>query len=146
MRLCRQTLADLRRFLSIFARHRRRCIWLRPDTAVGHVDAGPHGWGGQLDGGQVVDPVAGFWTKAEAELHITHRELIAVRKFCEWYLARLRGRRVLLWEDNQAVVAILTSLSSRTPALMAELRRLVELLDLNDITLRALSLHSLSGQ
>ena len=59
-----------------------------------------------------------------------------------WYLERLRGRRVLLFEDNQAVVAMLASLTSHSPALMAELRLLVELLDFNDVSLRALYIKS----
>ena len=41
----------------------------------------------------------------------------------------VRGRRLLLYEDNQAVVAILTNLTTRSPLLMAELRALIELLD-----------------
>jgi len=84
----------------------------------------------------------GFWSEVEAELHITHRELIAVRLFITHYVEALRGRRLLLWEDNQAVVAILLSLSSRSPALMAELRLLLELIDVNDISLRALYIRS----
>ena len=141
-RLTRQSLADLRRFVSIPAHQRRRPIWLLPDTAVGHVDAGPLGWGGQLDGCSAVKPAFGFWSRTEADLHITHRELIAVRLWVEWFLERVRGRRVLLYEDNQAVVAMLTTLVSRSPALMAELRKLVELLDTNDIALRALYIRS----
>ena len=142
VRLSRQSLADVRQFVSIPSRHRRRPIWLRPDTAVGHVDAGPRGWGGQLDSAAAVPPAAGFWTAAQAALHITHRELIAVRLWILWFLERVRSRRVLLFEDNQAVVAILTSLTTRSPELMAELRELLEILDINDIALRALYIRS----
>jgi len=42
-----------------------------------------------------------------------------------------------LHEDNQAVVAMVHSLTSRSPALMAELRLLVAVLDSHDISLRA---------
>ena len=52
-------------------------------------------------------------------------------------MADLNGKRVLLWEDNQAVVAVLTNITSRSPALMSELRKLWWLLDVNDIELRA---------
>jgi hypothetical protein len=75
-------------------------------------------------------------------MHITWRELRAVRLFVEWYLEALRGRRLLLFEDNQAVVAILTNLTSRSPALMRELRKLVYVLDVNDISVRAVYIRS----
>ena len=65
-----------------------------------------------------------------------------MRLFVLWYLEALRGRRLLLFEDNQAVVFILASLTSKSPELMAELRRLLELLDSNDISLRALYIRS----
>ena len=109
-------------------------IALLPDTAVGSIDAGPLGWGGQLQRGH--PPVAGFWTAFEAAKHITWRELRAVRLFIEAHLDLLPGRRLLLEEDNQGVVAISRSLTSRSPELMAELRLLVHLLCLHDIGLR----------
>ena len=143
VRLSRQTMADIRQFSRLSTSpHTARPIWMRPDTAVGHVDAGPYGWGGDLDESRSLPPVMGSWSEVQAELHITHRELIAVRLFITHYVEALRGRRLLLWEDNQAVVAILTSLTSRSPALLAELRSLIGLLDVNDISLRALYIRS----
>jgi hypothetical protein len=143
VRLSRQSLADLRQFTQLRTSiHTSRPIWLRPDTAVGHVDAGPRGWGGQLNGAQRLLPAAGFWGAADAAQHITYRELVAVRLFVLWYLEALRGRRLLLFEDNQAVVAIITSLTSRSPELMAEVRRLIAVLDLHDISLRAVYIRS----
>ena len=65
------------------------------------------------------------------------KELKAVRFTVETFVKDLNGKRVLLWEDNQGVVAILTNVTSRAPALMAELRKLWWLLETNDITLRA---------
>ena len=47
----------------------------------------------------------------------------------------LRGKHVRLREDNQAVVAMVTHWTSRSPALMAQLRKLWLLLDRNNITL-----------
>ena len=52
------------------------------------------------------------------------------------FLPQLKGRQVLLHEDNTAVVAALTKLTSRSPAMMEELRRLWYLLDTNDIYIR----------
>ena len=43
------------------------------------MDAGPYGWGGRL---QRTHPAqSGSWSAAEAEMHITWRELRAVRLF-----------------------------------------------------------------
>jgi hypothetical protein len=148
VRLSRQTLVDLRLWCSLRgSRHVGRSIWLQPDHVSGSIDAGPLGWGGQLgestsDVSSVALPAHGFWSASEAALHITWRELRAVRLFVEWYLERLRGRRLLLFEDNQAVVAILTTLTSRSPALMKELRLLLEVLDFNDVSLRAVYIRS----
>jgi hypothetical protein len=70
-------------------------------------------------------------------LHITLKELKAVRFTVETFASELAGKRVLLWEDNQAVIHILTGLTSRSRELMRELRKLWWLLDTLDITLRA---------
>jgi hypothetical protein len=51
-------------------------------------------------------------------------------------LPLLRGRKVLMHEDNQ-VVAILSHLMSRSPAMMDELRKLWELIDTDNINIRA---------
>ena len=55
----------------------------------------------------------------------------------ETFLDQLRGRRVRLFEDNQAVVTILTNATTRSPELMRELRKLWHLLDHNGIELQA---------
>ena len=98
------------------------------------MDAGPLGWGGQLQ--RRHHPVWGVWSPWEAAKHITWRELRAVRLFLLAHLPHLRGRRLLLDEDNQAVIAMVHSLTSKSPELMAELRLLVIVLYENDIALR----------
>ena len=65
-----------------------------------------------------------------------------MRKGVEFFLPQLAGRRVLLREDNMAVVWILTSMVSRSPQLMHELRKLWYVLDAHDIDLRALYIRS----
>ena len=115
-------------------RHNGRGIWRLPDTAVLHCDALDTGWGGVLNQSE---GARGFWRPAQLQEHITLKELRAVRLTVQTFLPKLRGRRVLLWEDNQAVQHILTNLTSRSPELMHELRKLWWLLDSNDITLRA---------
>jgi hypothetical protein len=47
-----------------------------------------------------------------------------VRLAIESFLPQIRGRHVLLHEDNTAVVATLSNLTTRSPVTMTELRRL----------------------
>ena len=143
VRLSNQTISDLRRWTRLRdSRWVGRSIWLEPESRVLHADAGPYGWGAQLDYQRHELPAHGFWTPDEAEWHIGMRELRAVRLAVTLWIERLRGRRVLLYEDNQSVVAILTTLTSRSPQLMHEVRLLAEVLDRNEIHLRAIYIRS----
>eukprot|EP00873_Tetraselmis_striata_P013848 jgi/Tetstr1/434112/TSEL_023256.t1 len=87
-------------------------------------------WGGRAGG-------AGVLGAADERQHITWKELKAVRLAVESFLPHLAGRRVLLREDNQAVCSVLAGLTSRSPAMMAELRKLWYLLDNNGVHIRA---------
>jgi hypothetical protein len=78
----------------------------------------------------------GFWNATDRLQHITWKELRAFRHAVESFLPQLKGRQVLLHEDNTAVVAALTKLTSRSPVMMTELRHLWYLLDHNDIHVR----------
>ena len=143
VRLSAQALADLRFWRDVRdSRHVGRSIWLEPTTRTLSSDAGPNGWGGALDWARQLPPAYGFWSPEEAEWHIGMRELRAVRLVIQHFLPHLRRRRVLLFEDNQSVVFILTNLVSKSPQLMAELRRLWWLLDTEDIELRVLYIRS----
>jgi hypothetical protein len=64
-------------------------------------------------------------------------ELKAVRLAVLSFLYLLCGQKVLVLEDSQAVVAVLSHLTSRSPAMIYELRKLWELIDTNNISLRA---------
>eukprot|EP00873_Tetraselmis_striata_P046313 jgi/Tetstr1/466577/TSEL_011079.t1 len=64
-----------------------------------------------------------------------------LRRGLEWW-TQLRGRRVVLHEDNTAVVAAMTNLTSRSPVMMEELRKLWHLLDIHDISIRPRYIHS----
>jgi ABC-type branched-subunit amino acid transport system substrate-binding protein len=79
----------------------------------------------------------GFWLAADQQQHITSKELKAVRLAVLSFLPLLRGRKVLLHEDNQVVVVVLNHLTSRSPAMMDKLRKLWELIDTNNINTRA---------
>lgn len=131
-----QSRRDLRWWaeFGLHVEQRGRSIWQLPDTAILHCDASDTGWGGVLNH---TLPARGFWRPHQREDHITLNELRAVRLTVETFLERLKGKRVLLWEDNRAVMHILTNLTTRSPDIMVELRKLWYLLDTNDITLRA---------
>jgi hypothetical protein len=60
----------------------------------------------------------GFWSAIDEQQHITWKELKAVRLAVLSFLPLLRGRKVLMHEDNQAVVVVLSHLTSRSPAMM----------------------------
>ena len=60
----------------------------------------------------------------DIEEHITFKELKAVRCAIQSFLSELKGRRLLLHEDNQPVIGVLTLLTSKSPTMMCELRKL----------------------
>jgi len=71
----------------------------------------------------------GLWTRAEKKHHITVLELIAVLRNLEMYSgpparSKLRGMKIHLYEDNQAVCYILREMTSRSPVIMRYLRQL----------------------
>ena len=68
--------------------------------------------------------------------NITFTELKAIRCAIESFLPEVKGRRLLLHEDNQSVVGVLTHPTSRSPAMMSELRKLFLLIDEHDISIR----------
>ena len=133
VRLTTQARRDLQ-FADLEPRYNGRPIWRSPHTALLHCDASKLGWGAVFD--QTV-PARGFWTPHERRQHITFLELRAVRYGIQAFARHLRGRHVLLREDNQAVVSVLTHLTSWSPPMMRELRLLWRELDTHDITLRA---------
>jgi hypothetical protein len=71
-----------------------------------------------------------------ARAHSPLKELRAVRYAVESFMPELANHIVQLYEDNQAVVAILMSGTSRSPELMRELRKLFDICGLRNITLR----------
>ena len=84
----------------------------------------------------------GFWAAPDLDQHITFKELKAVRCAIESFLPELKGRRLLLHEDNQSVIGVLTHLTSKSPAMMYELRKLFLLVDEFDIKIRTTYIRS----
>ena len=141
VRLSKQALRDLQWWTTLDEIHCRRAIYREATMATLFSDASKRGWGGLLNG-QVI--CHGLWTEKEREAHITELELLAVAKNVAVLLPQLKRRRVLLLEDNAAVVWISYNKASRAPRLMMHLRNLIGLLDMNDTTLevRYVSTHS----
>jgi PP-loop superfamily ATP-utilizing enzyme len=81
-------------------------------------------------------PASGFWRSHQKHEYITLKELRSVRYAVESFMPELANHIVQLHEDNQAVVAILMSGTSRSPELMRELRKLFDICSLRNITLR----------
>jgi hypothetical protein len=102
------------------------------ETAYLHADSNDDGREGVLNDNPIYQ-ARGFWCAADSLQHITWKELRAVRLAIESFLPQLKCRHVFLHEDNTAVVATLTKLTTRSPVIMTELRRLWYLLDTNDI-------------
>jgi len=113
-------------------------LWPAPPTRAIYTDASSTlGFGAVLSAPKGARKSFGGWWSLEERVqwHITLKELVAVRRGIDMYRDDLRGHVVRLWEDNQAVVHIIRTKTSRSPALMAELRALLQLIDSLDITL-----------
>jgi hypothetical protein len=121
VRLNKQAIRDLRWWAKLSSQGLGRAIWRSPNQAVLHSDASMKAWGGVLNGTALAH---GLWTAAERRHHITVLELIAVLRNIEAFLPRLKGKRILLHEDNMAVCFILRELTSRSRDIMYFLRQL----------------------
>jgi hypothetical protein len=112
-----------------------RSIYKPIETAYLYADSGDYGWGAVLNDDSNY-PARDFWSATDRLQHITWKEIRAVRHVVELFLPQLKGRHALLHEDNTTLVAALTKLTSWTPVMTTELRRLWYLLDTNDIYIR----------
>ena len=133
VRVTRQLKRDLEWWRNVPQASNGRPIFAPVETCYLHCDSSSFGWGAVLND---TSEARGFWPRPDLDQHITWKELKAVRLAVEAFLPQLRGRRVLLHEDNTAVVQILTHLTSRSADLMNELRKLWYLLDVNGIHIR----------
>ncbi len=124
---------DLEWWTRVPKHHNGAPIWRPIENAYIHCDSRSYGWGAVLD--NCVE-ARGFWTMPDLNEHITFEELKAVRCAIKAFLPELKGKRLLLHEDNQSVIGVLTHLTSRSPTMMCELRKLFLLTDTYDIKIR----------
>jgi hypothetical protein len=112
-----------------------RSIYKPIETAYIYADSIGYGLGAVLSDNPNSHE-RGFWYDVDRQQHTSSKELRAVRLVIESFLPQLRGRNVLLHEDNTSFVATLTKLTTRSPVMMTELWRLWQLLDINNIRIR----------
>lgn len=133
VRLGKQALRDLAWWKHIDKAEVARAIWQQPEQATLHTDASKLAWGAVLNN---TVPAQGFWRPRDRSNHITYLELLAVHRALQAFLTPLQGKSTLLWCDNQSVVHILTNRTTRSPEMMALLRRVWYLIDKAGIDLR----------
>lgn len=135
-RLTHGAVRDLTWFSHLPANHGvGRALW-EPTAGTLTTDASPSGWGGHWNH---TLPAAGFFSLAQRNWHINVKEVCAVR-FCLLAFGRdmiARGKIVHLRVDNKVAMHVANSFTSRSPALMGELRRLHAVIRRLGVTLRA---------
>ena len=135
VKLTKQAIRDLGWWASMPAKWTSRQIFQSPASHTLHTDAsGSIGWGAVLDGSVVA---RGYWREHQRQGNICCKELLAVRLGIESFLTKCAGCTIRLGEDNTAALAAVKNLSAKSPALMAELRRLWYILDTHRIHLDA---------
>eukprot|EP00170_Pyropia_yezoensis_P003836 contig_16033_g3847 len=143
-RLTHGALDDLRWFSGIATEPGvGRALW-QPDAGVLTTDASPYGWGGHL--GRLL-PAAGFFTLAEREQHINLKEVAAVRLCLQSFGRGLLqpGGLLRVRVDNRVAMHVINGFTSRSPALMAELRRLHVVVESLGVSLKASWLPSVAN-
>ena len=120
-----------------------RALW---ESTLGQLttEASPWGWGGHWDD---TLPAAGFFSLADSNRHINVKEVCAVRFCLLAFGSQLLGRRGVLHlrVDSRVAMHVINSFSSRSPALMSELRKLHTVVRSLGVTLRATWLASVAN-
>lgn len=113
-----------------------RALWPPAPHATMHTDASNTGWGATWN--QLV-PARGYHTAARKHMHINLLELGAVRLGLLSFVDFLKRPETVLRlvTDSQVVMHVVNSGSSRSKAVMAELRRLREVCEAHGVTIRA---------
>lgn len=137
VRLGRQAMTDLRWWHELTEHAERgRALWPAPADVTMTTDASSTGWGATWDG---LVPARGYHADDRKALHINLLELGAVRLGLLSFVDFLRepATIVRLRTDSRVAMEVINSGSSRSPALMQELRRLHKVATALGVTLRA---------
>jgi hypothetical protein len=87
----------------------------------------------------------GFWSSPDTEQHITYKELKGIKCAIHSFLPELKGRRLLLHEDTQYDIGVLTHMPSRSSTMMCELRKLSLLIDEFDNKIKTTYMRSVAN-
>ncbi len=87
--------------------HNGAPIFKLVETSYFHCDSNGFGWGAVL---KDFIEARSFWTGPGKPQHIIFKGLKAVRCAIDSFLPDLKGRRLLLHEDNQSVAGVFTHL------------------------------------
>ena len=129
VRLSRQAIRDLGWWTLLPQESIGRSLWTSPTTRTVSSDASGHSWGGTFEGQWAHGRFDKQWRKE----HITVKEMLGAHLVCESFIKELQGQHVRFLEDNQAVVYMVRSRTSRSPVLMGLIRRFYAMLDLASI-------------
>lgn len=128
VRLCRKSLRDLTYWRSLARGEGRDLVHRGPGLTL-YSDSRDFSYGGTLGkdeeaGARGLWEGQGFWTAVDRAQSITFRKLLAVRLLLHRHFSAFVSdphvRKVLLQEDNQAVVYVINSIVSASRPMMAE--------------------------
>ncbi len=142
LRVTKQLKRDLERSRTVPKKHNGSPIFKAVETTYIHCDSSGFGWGVFLN--DCIE-ARGFWSGSDKQEHITYKGLKTVRCAIKSFLPELKVRRLLLHEDNQSAVGVLSHLTSRSQVMMGELRKLFLLTDKNNIRIRTQYIRSASN-
>lgn len=117
-----------------------RTLWERPTAVSLDTDASPSGWGAVRD---ELTPAQGFFSHATRAYHINRKELLPVIYAIESFPSVTGPGVVRVRTDSRVTMAVVNSLSSRSPRLMSEVHRLHALLRRRGLGIEATWLASL---
>lgn len=136
-RLGKQAISDIKWWAALTTNaYNGRALWPAPPSATIHTDASSTGWGATWD--EVV-PARGFHEVGRKDLHINLLELGAVRLGLLSFVNFLKQPETIvrLVTDSRVVMHVVNNGSSRSAAVMRELRRLRDVCEALGVQLRA---------
>jgi len=119
-----------------------RTLWERPTAVSLDTDASSSGWGAVRD---ELTPAQGFFSLATRAYHINRKELLAMLYAIESFPSVTGPGVVRVRTDSRVTMAVVNSLSSRSPRLMAGVYRLHALLRSRGLGIEATWLASLEN-
>ena len=124
-----------------------RTIWRAPVQEQWAGDSSGKKFGGLVGAKSLGDvrpgdfngtPMMRIWSPEIQLEHITMKELRVIEEMLKVYGESVKGKVLRFLEDNMGVVAILSNFSTRSPAMMDILDRIINMLCIWDIELRML--------